>query len=275
MKTKTRFVWIGLLGVVFAAGLYIYLQGRNGAVVASAPADNSEALGSATPSGITSDVDPGSSEVASASAPVYAPNVALASQDRPLITQLDQLKEAAKTDVSTAFDLGRVISVCALAPVEDHSLEQLVNQGGAGVKAAEQFMDRQDYCAGLKREDFEEALSLLERSASQGLTESQVAYVDLAGIIVMGRPEYRLNEQMIARYKQNALAFLNAAAARGNTDALARIAQMYDDGIIVPSDPERAAHFYRLFMERSGRNSELDQRYLRRLEERAKAPSGG
>lgn len=206
--------------------------------------------------------------------PVYVATLALKDRTVPLGERLVELKALAELDASVAFDLGQAISGCATGEVGDQALEQLLDEGPGGAHVAGSLLSHEELCAGLTKEDFNYALDLLDSSAAAGLDEAQISYVDNVGTILASRPEYRFDDQRIADYKRKSLSYLNASARGGNNGALARMAQLYDEGGVVAADPVAAARIYREFMSRSGNNSQHHLRYLELLERRAAEAQG-
>lgn len=202
--------------------------------------------------------------------PVFAPNPVLQNRSRPLKEDLRDLMALAESDISTAFQLGSALSVCASMPINDQVVERLLDEGGAAVQAAQGVVDTQDYCAGLEEGDFRSALEMLDRAASAGLPKAQIEYVDAAGAILYERPEYRMDGRRLEEFKRKSLNYLGAAARSGHHEALARMAMLYADGRVVNADPTVAAQLYREFLNRSGQNSEAHLRVMEMLDQQAR-----
>lgn len=195
---------------------------------------------------------------------VYSPSPAVADRSRPLKERLSELTKLAETDVSTAYDLATSIGSCTDMTQSDERVEALVDQGGRAVGVAEAVLDMQDYCAGLTKSDFDDALALLDSAASSGLQEAQENYVLTAGVILFS-DEYRFDADRIAAYKRKAISHLNAAARNGSADALANLSYVYEEGRITPRNPRMAAEYYEAYLARSGRSGPQYQARLEQL----------
>lgn len=205
----------------------------------------------------------------------YVPSEKVFDRSQPAIARVDGWLMDARENASIAYDVGTVIGSCAAFPADDARVEDTMAQGTAGaVSAAAIVLDQQDFCVGLGKQHFDAALALLERSASSGLVEAQVAYSAVAGNIINSREEYRFETQRIENYRRNSIAFLAQAARQGSDEALANLSMIYSDGQVAPRDPQAALRYYREYLQRSGRNSDRNLRYLEQLEAAARAADG-
>lgn len=273
MRSRTAlFISLGAFGLIAIAFIFFRnLPPRQVAeVVPDGASQAARATSQSTPSspindGTLSRPDPAAARIA----PVYLPTPGIKDRTQPLMPRLDELKALAESDASVAYDLGEAISQCAGGEVGDQALKSMLGQGVSGRHVADALLDKEEYCYGLSEEDFAYALSALDKAASTGLVEAQLAYVDSAGSILAARPEYRFDDKRIADFKRKSMEYLKSAARNGNHDALARMAQLYEDGGVVGADPVVAARLYREFINRSGSTSASQLRYLELLERRA------
>lgn len=198
------------------------------------------------------------------SAVTYSPSAAVADRSQPLKERLSELKQLAESDLSTAYDLATSIGSCSGVTQNDERVEALLDQGGRAVGVADAVLDMQDYCAGLTKSDFDDALTLLDSAASSGLLEAQENYVHTAGVI-LASDEYRFDTDRIAAYKRNAISHLNSAARNGSADALANLSYVYEEGRLTQRNPQMAAELYEAYMAQSGRSGPQYQARLDQL----------
>lgn len=206
-----------------------------------------------------------------ATRPTYVPNTQLSGWSRPLRELVDGVTPQTMGDPSTAYDLGTAIASCVGTTPDDERIEALLRQGGPAVRVAETQLDKQDYCAGVGKKDFDLALDLLERAAASGLLIAQENYAYTAGAILATEEGYRFDSERIGRYKIHALAHLRQAAASGSATALANLSHLHEQGTVVPADPEAALRYYRAYLRVSGVNSRSSMLQLRALEKSVRA----
>ncbi|WP_367346039.1 hypothetical protein [Stenotrophomonas bentonitica] len=93
-------------------------------------------------------------------------------------------------------------------------------------------------CATLLQDKELMTTNWLSLAAEQGSIEARLLYsIDTDS--VLGAPSTRLsNPQAAIEWQENALAYLKEVAATGNLDALSRLSNAYEQGVIAPQDPE-------------------------------------
>lgn len=93
-------------------------------------------------------------------------------------------------------------------------------------------------CATLLKDNELMTTNWLSLAAEQGSIEARLFYsIDTES--VLGDPRARLADpQAAVVWRENALSYLKEVAGTGNLDALAALSNAYDQGVIVPQDPQ-------------------------------------
>lgn len=99
-------------------------------------------------------------------------------------------------------------------------------------------------CKNLSPENFSSASEWLERAANQGHLGAQLLYVADPESIIGNQAEMLRNPENIQRYKESAVGYLRAAAARGSVDALLSLGNAYRVGTLTDLDPATSYAYY-------------------------------
>lgn len=83
------------------------------------------------------------------------------------------------------------------------------------------------------------AYALAEHAAEAGNLQAQLDFPVLVSG-VFERDEAKLNPELIAKYKRDAMRFLDSAMQAGSVEALSRLSENYDAGLLVTKDPLKA-----------------------------------
>lgn len=160
---------------------------------------------------------------------------------------IDRLAAAANAgDSDAAFEIYLKVSACRRALTATTNDAELAAYKRAGI--AESVLATEERtlseCAGL---DFENGLASenwLEKAALGGSTEAKILYAIDSSASLGASAEMLKDPEKVARYRQNAVVFLNEAANSGSVDALMSLANAYDTGILVKKSPATSYAYY-------------------------------
>lgn len=162
-----------------------------------------------------------------------------------IISALRPLAESG--DRKSALLLYLKLSSChsALTSVPDQSEVEAYRKAGADNDLLKNAAQALEECDGVSDELLAERGVWLEAAANAGLVEAQILYAIDSSAILGNESEMLRDPEKVQRYKSSAMRFLNDAASGGNVDALMRLGNAYDKGVITRQDSVRAYAYLR------------------------------
>lgn len=98
-------------------------------------------------------------------------------------------------------------------------------------------------CEGLLTSPDFQNKNWLQQAAKQGSIEAMLMY-SINPDHILGNPsDYSMKPELVQRWKDDSMQYLKTAASSGSTDALYRLSNAYEDGIITEADPVQAAAY--------------------------------
>ena len=180
----------------------------------------------------------------------------------------------ANENPAIGLTLAKKLSPCLDDTSPDRQLEML--NSGAPLEVVEGTIAAEQACRGLSERDLLALLDTLEIAAKRG-TEldgrtGDVLYF-LNGAMLVGSPLLSQNLEASSRYRGNAIAFLNTAAAQGSTESMYWLSSVYEDGRLTARDPAAALIMHDAYVRARGHESALD-RERRQMLEKSLPPEG-
>ncbi|GAB3045677.1 sel1 repeat family protein [Stenotrophomonas tumulicola] len=121
-------------------------------------------------------------------------------------------------------------------------------------------------CEGLlTSEEFQEK-NWLTNAAEQGSLEAMLMYSINPDHVLGDIREYSLKPELVQKWKDDSITYLNRASSAGSTDALYSLSDVYKNGIIAPPNPVEA-YAYRLAAHKAT-GTPIDQRIQSNLTKR-------
>lgn len=160
---------------------------------------------------------------------------------------IDRLAAAANAgDSDAAFEIYLKVSACRRALITTTNDAELAAYKRAGI--AESVLATEERilseCAGLDFEDGLASENWLEKAAFGGSTEAKILYAIDSSASLGASAEMLKDPEKVARYRRNAVVFLNEAANSGSVDALMSLANAYDAGVLVKKNPATSYAYY-------------------------------
>lgn len=251
LHVKTKHLAVGVfaaLGLI-GAGVVFHLNGRlqsPAPQVAKDPVGTQiSSLGHLLPAAASKYTTLGSKRYVGAKAFLVRVNYAELSGDA--LSTVESLRDRASAgDAEAAFTIYLTLSRCKSAMNADVGTRALdaYRKADALPSAVAQLEADLDACQGVvNREDlFSERW--LERAADAGLIEAQLMYAIDPSATIGSASDMIRDPESVRRYKHRAAGYLSKAAGNGSVDALIRLANAYDHGILVPADPVLAYAYY-------------------------------
>jgi hypothetical protein len=154
-----------------------------------------------------------------------------------LAERFDALLARARREPAFAFSLASALSTCSY---EDKATEWLdievrVGNDARDADAIARFDATYAKCRGLSAEQMAMRIPLTEQAARAGVLAAQLAYGGFASQEI-GDDGRMLSADAIDRYRNNAVAFVLAAARSGDSEAQYSAYNMYQFGYWVPVD---------------------------------------
>lgn len=154
---------------------------------------------------------------------------------------------ADKGDGKAALSIYLKLSSCQslLDSLPDKKVLEAYRKAGADAALAETTERIASECEDLDERVLSGRGFWLENAAKSGVVEAQILYSTDSMAILGNSSDMLRNPKKVEEYKSNAIKFLTDAALGGNIDALLRLGNAYDKGILVQNDPARAYAYYR------------------------------
>ncbi|MCI1073704.1 hypothetical protein MOQ07_11315 [Stenotrophomonas maltophilia] len=95
-------------------------------------------------------------------------------------------------------------------------------------------------CEGLLSSEELEKTNWLEKAAQQGSLEAMLMYSVNPDHILGDPREYALKPELVQKWKDDSMNYLNKAASLGSTDALYSLSDVFEQGVVAPQDPVEA-----------------------------------
>lgn len=128
--------------------------------------------------------------------------------------------------------------------VSDSELDAY-RKAGADKGLMQGMLDRLEACDGVQPLLVDRG-RWLENAADAGLLEAQLLYADSPGSIIGGASAMLSDPQKVERYKAKAVAYLSNRAADGNIDAIMRLGNAYDKGILLKQDHVKGYAYFKV-----------------------------
>ncbi|KRG40714.1 hypothetical protein ARC20_12905 [Stenotrophomonas panacihumi] len=100
-------------------------------------------------------------------------------------------------------------------------------------------------CQNIPADRLRQASTWLERAAREGDPYARLVYADSVQDLVGGPREMLAAPEKVAQFRRDAITYLQAVAATGSPEAMARLAAAYSSGVLVERDP-LLAHAYEI-----------------------------
>lgn len=162
-----------------------------------------------------------------------------------IVSALRPLAESG--DSKSALLLYLKLSSChsALTSIPDQREVEAYRKVGADNDLLKNMAQALEECDGVSDKLLAERGAWLEAAANAGLVEAQILYGIDSSAILGNESEMLRDPEKVQQYKSNAMKFLNSAASGGNVDALMRLGNAYDKGVIARQDSVRAYAYFR------------------------------
>lgn len=158
-----------------------------------------------------------------------------------LADQFDSLLARARREPAFAHVLAHALHTCTTVDRSSRWLDITlrVRNDQGDERALERFDATFSKCRGLETSQLDERIGLGERAARAGVLEAQLAYTNYVDEFIVEGSLFRPT----GRYRDNAEAFIMAAARSGEPEGLYAAYHLYQYGALAPQDLVRAYRY--------------------------------